>query len=573
MNKLIFNTLEKYKFNSVIFLQFIKFLVIFLFISVTLVLYVYQNTANVLQNELETVNKNNNKRFADMAEMIFRETEYISSRLASDNTVRLFALTSKSEDIFEDMNSTIRDKIMSYTEIYRYIDSIYIYSGISDRLITSTNETGFTDDDEWLDSYKVNAKKDFCVVPRRMSGRYPFVLSFINQFSSYGEIGLVVINIDVQEVGKIFNNIDDVLQNCFILSEDGTILFAKNQKSMFTDYKNEPILENIHVNKNNNYLHSEIKSEYYDWTYITTIFSLRYKESLNKLRFQLIITFIILTIIGIMFSIFMSMVSFSPFRSIIEVIDKPDNFDDKKIRIKDNEVEYVASNILRLIRTNEKLERSLETQISRLNNVQLAALQMQINPHFLYNTLNIISLQAHGGNDGKITSRMIIELAKLLRFSIENKDMLVDIRTEIKYANIYVNLLKLRYEDTFMVKWEIDENILDNKILKICLQPFIENCVYHGFLKNEGDNIINISGGIAEDTIFFTVEDNGVGIDSDQLKKLNQQLRETSDLTEKCIGVFNINMRIKLLFGDGFGVTIKSKKGYGTRIEIKLPIL
>jgi Predicted signal transduction protein with a C-terminal ATPase domain len=251
-----------------------------------------------------------------------------------------------------------------------------------------------------------------------------------------------------------------------------------------------------------------------------------------------------------------------------------------------NEVGALAYDINRMIDKMEDMTSHVVNTQARLYESELnkkqaefSALQSQINPHFLYNTLNCISsigLEYGSKEIAQITSSM----SKIFRYSVKEAE-LVHIYEEIQCIKSYLNIISIRYENKFTMEMQIDEQLLDLQTPKMILQPIVENAVYHGLERVDAGGHLQVSGLLdANGDICFYVSDTGRGMDENKLEELRAKLnmaysgRIDNQPSGKSIGLPNINNRIKLLFGEDYGVVgIESRMGYGTTITVKIPAL
>jgi len=219
--------------------------------------------------------------------------------------------------------------------------------------------------------------------------------------------------------------------------------------------------------------------------------------------------------------------------------------------------------------------RLYEAELSK-KQAEFSALQSQINPHFLYNTLNCISsIGLEYGS--KEIAQMTSSMSKIFRYSIE-KSELVLISEEVQCIKAYLNIISIRYENKFSLEVKVDDQLLGMKTPKMILQPIVENSVYHGLESMDAGGRLCVSGRIDENgDICFQVTDTGKGIDQEELERIKAKLhmeyseRAKTSLEGKNIGLSNINNRIKLLFGEGYGVEIESQLGRGTTVMVKIP--
>lgn len=259
---------------------------------------------------------------------------------------------------------------------------------------------------------------------------------------------------------------------------------------------------------------------------------------------------------------------------------------DRGFRVKvrsTNEVGVLAYDINNMIDKMEEMTSHVVTTQARLYEAELSkkqaefsALQSQINPHFLYNTLNCISsIGLEYGS--KEIAQMTSSMSKIFRYSIE-KSELVLISEEVQCIKAYLNIISIRYENKFSLEVKVDDQLLGMKTPKMILQPIVENSVYHGLESMDAGGRLCVSGRIDENgDICFQVTDTGKGIDQEELERIKANLhmeyseRAKTSLEGKNIGLSNINNRIKLLFGEGYGVEIESQLGRGTTVMVKIP--
>jgi two-component system, sensor histidine kinase YesM len=201
-------------------------------------------------------------------------------------------------------------------------------------------------------------------------------------------------------------------------------------------------------------------------------------------------------------------------------------------------------------------------------------LQAQIKPHFIYNTLDVIKWSVKLGQQEE-TIRVVTNLARLLRFSIDSAEEFLTIRSNIEFINSYLAIQRIKYNNSFDIVTDIDDTLMDCKIPRLILQPFIENAIIHGFGKtNRTDGIIKITGqfcqcGSDEEEshgrrIEFRISDNGIGITEQELEEL------AFEGPENHLGIYNVDKRIKMYFGEDFGVRIH-RQSQGTQVIITMP--
>ena len=209
----------------------------------------------------------------------------------------------------------------------------------------------------------------------------------------------------------------------------------------------------------------------------------------------------------------------------------------------------------------ESYKKELDRKISELN-----LLQEQINPHFLYNALSSISVLAMGNGD-KVASRAILYLSDFYRITLSKGKQDITIREELNLLESYLKIQRMRFDDSIEVEYELDESLLDVHVVKLTLQPIVENAIHHG--RDDDSEVFHILIRLFEEqgkTVFEVIDD-GCGMDPEKLMELQNSMNHS----EGGYGLRNVNIRIKLQYGPQYGVYIESERGFGTKIRIEFP--
>lgn len=206
-----------------------------------------------------------------------------------------------------------------------------------------------------------------------------------------------------------------------------------------------------------------------------------------------------------------------------------------------------------------------------IKNLELKALQAQINPHFLYNTLDLVNCTALLHNVPEI-SRVVTSLAKFYKISLSKGREVITLREELRHARIYLDIQNMRFENRVKVQWQADPDILDCQTIKIILQPLIENAIIHGiFEKEEPTGCLSLRAYGQDGDVVIEIEDDGVGMDEQTRVRNFTYQPGMPGLTPGGYGVCNINERLHLAYGDGYGLSCESTLGKGTRITVRIP--
>ena len=249
------------------------------------------------------------------------------------------------------------------------------------------------------------------------------------------------------------------------------------------------------------------------------------------------------------------------------------NFDIvSKIDEKHSQVEIVRLNknfnnmIARIKRLMDKV---VEEQTAQRKS-ELKALQNQINPHFLYNTLDSIVFMAESGQMDEVRT-MVVALAKFFRISISKGKTIITVKEELEHVKNYMIIESIRYKDTFTFHIDLEEGCEDFLAMKLMLQPFVENSIYHGLKNLEDEGIIDIKVYKEDDFLYYVVKDNGYGMRQSKIDELYERMRN-DDVTNS-VGIKNVYQRLKLYFGDKADIIIESELDEYTKFIIKTPII
>lgn len=583
MNKIknIWFNIRHFKFNS-IFLRtflFITALTVIPFIVLSIMFY-----SNTLKNIREEITLENSYIFDNSVNIIDRtlmEVDTLSSSLASNESTQLYTINNVSTDSFK----TISRLAKTLPIIYRYIDSIYIYSEQTDTVIMDNNSIPLSDlsDTDWINAYRAVTSPKGTIIPRSKNNVYPQLITIIKPIYVADEKkGAIIMNINAQSIynSMLYQQYKDG-RLFFLVNADNKIIIS-SELSYFNTYPDDIGLNTLTTESNPKNSVYEINDKNYvvlsgdstisDYKYISAYPLELYEHKLSTMKLQIIGILLLLMIIIFILAYVASVRSYSPLNEIISFLDNSQPPADSIEEEDKNELMYIINCIQTHINDKTKMAEILEERMKLLRKSQYDMLQTQINPHFLYNTLETINWMAYNmSNSENPVSKSLINLASFFRNTLTS-GYFVSIENEIKYTKEYVNILALRYGDLFDIEWDIDESILSYTIIKICLQPIIENAVYHGIKQKNDKGLIKIKGLCDDNNIILIVSDDGVGIEKDDLDELNKTLSETSFTNEKShIGLSNVNQRIKIIFGDSYGIHVESTVGVGTDVYVTIP--
>lgn len=261
-----------------------------------------------------------------------------------------------------------------------------------------------------------------------------------------------------------------------------------------------------------------------------------------------------------------------PIRRLSEVTDQVANGDfTVRYDVRSSAEVSMLSDSLNLMidKINELLEQVTKEQ-TRLRKAEFELLQSQINPHFLYNTLDAIVWLAEAGEQKKVVS-MVGNLSDFFRTSLNQGKDIISIREELQHVRSYLEIQQVRYQDILNYEIHVPKELYRYTIPKITIQPLVENALYHGIKNRRGRGRIVVSGKKEQDYFVLQVEDNGIGIREERLLQVREGMQNKVLKENDIYGLYNVNERIRLNFGEDYGISIESTHGEGTVVSIILP--
>lgn len=551
----------------------------------------YRNVENIAKDEIIMENNTLLYGVRDISDSILSDCDMLCTYISYNDNVQMFMVNDWFSKLDSKALKEFNQLVRALPLIYKYIDSIYVYSEYNQAVYIGERKRAISEleDISWLEEYNKIEDRSGLTLSRLKNDNYPKLISIIKPIMVDNvKKGSVVLNINSEKLHNIittekYHN----LSNIYLINDSGNIIMSSDKELFGNEIKDVPYLNEL-MNSDNSgsvirningidSVVSVIPSGKFGFTYISITSMLHYQNKLDQLKLQIRVLIVLLIILSITFAYFAAVRSYKPVAEIITVLEAPERFNayGKHGSARINELRYIISTILKQIHTNEKMKDELDNKLKLLDQSQFAMLQSQINPHFLYNTLEAINYMAVDltKSDNKV-SKAVNSLAQLFRNNVYFGDYIIPIEQEIDNSKNYLDILELRFGNIFKVSLEIDEAIRQYSIIKICLQPIIENAVYHG-LKPKGSNgELKIIGKLYNnDAIVFTICDNGVGMDHMQLDEMNQKLSDSENQMKDHIGIYNVNQRIKIVFGKDYGVSIESIENLGTTVKIKIPLV
>ena len=404
----------------------------------------------------------------------------------------------------------------------------------------------------------------------------------INTFQKY--LGYLMIQIDGSFLLDLYKNVN--LGNgskVYIVDANFMTVLSENKSEIGTNFSpeisrkiqeqyNKKVYDSSIKNAENKYLTVFSRIPESGWTIVALIPNTYLNSLSNDIRNLMIAVIIIALIVSLLFFTLIYKSITSPLNQLIKSIEevKKGNLEPRKVEedINDEVGEVTASYNKMIDDLNIHIENIKETEKKKAM-AEFRALQAQINPHFIANTLNSVAWMAKMQKADNIET-VVTSMIQLLNTSMGRGTDIIPIEQELLNIKSYVNIQEFKYYKKIDVYYDVDEELNYFKILRFVLQPIIENAIIHGIGPQQAQGIISIKGYMAGEDIIFVITDTGVGMDKDEVWNLLNGEKQSNDRFSS-IGIRNVNERIKLSYGDRYGLLINSQKNMFTSVEVKLP--
>jgi two-component system, sensor histidine kinase YesM len=451
---------------------------------------------------------------------------------------------------------------------------------------------------------------DFAVssahVENMIEGRYPWVISLVRELKAAKDratVGYIQVDLNYEIIEDLCRNAQPGASSpdasspnlsgyVFILGPAGEIVYHPRQQLVYGGLKTERIAELLDLRSGfltakvdgRDILYTTCPSSKTGWLIVVVSYLSQLLAGMRKALYTFVILALLCFALAAVLASFVSLRISRPIESLrrsMQEVEKG-NFDIDITVECSNEVYQLARDCdIAVKKVRDLIEQNREdAEQKRL--LGLRALQAQINPHFLYNTLDsIVWMIELGENDEAIS--VTSNLARFFRLSISRGSEIITIRTEIEYLETYLSIQKMRYKSKLDYEISFQPELYGYRILKLLVQPLVENAIYHGIKNKESPGMVRVSGAREDETIRIRVTDDGVGMSSERLEALERTLAAPGSAgfddpslaapSSGGVGVCNVQERIRLYFGEAYGLSFESRPGAGTIATITIPLI
>ena len=396
-------------------------------------------------------------------------------------------------------------------------------------------------------------------------------------------LGVLLVDMNYSSIEQLLEkaNTDTSGEYVYLMAPDGEIIYHPKQNLIHmglyeennteaAGYEDTTVKENFHGEKR---LVTVKTISYTGWKLISVVPMKSFSMGMTGMR-NLVVLLVALTVLAVV--ILNQMVSArisKPLRRLNGSVKEweagnmnPDIYIGGSM-----EVEHLGKTLRSTVAQIRQLMDDIVVEQEEKRKSELDALQSQINPHFLYNTLDSIVWMITGERYDDAVF-MITQLASLFRISLSKGKTVIKIEDEVKHARNYMNIQKIRYKNSFEVDFQIEEDILDGCIVKLVLQPLLENAIYYGMEFMDGEGEIHVRGYRKDKDVYLEVEDNGLGMPEEEAAELLNG-KERPHKHGSGVGLVNVHSRLKLRFGEAYGLVIHSCPDEGMMVQIHIPYI
>lgn len=544
---------------------------------------IYENSINYMSQIIQQVNYD--------IDTYIEYMENISSVIAKSSDVPRYLFD---EDQTEAEMEAEKERILTqFQTIMESRDDIYNVAAVAKngRYIINQGDdelTGYVDI-ESLDWYQaaMESKSGIAVssshVQNAIQSSYKWVITLsralVNNQTGERE-GLFFVDLNYSAISDLCNN-NSIEEKgyIFVLDAEGNIVYHPKQQLMYGGLKTENIDAIMECREDSliideggdSKLYTMSKSKRTGWTVVGAAYTseLLKNNEQAQMWYLLVASILLLAVIGI--SSIISREITKPIRSLRDSMRKVQNgqFDTHVEVITENEIGSLGRSFNLMTSEIQALMEQNVYEQKQKRKSELKALQAQINPHFLYNTLDSIIWMSEAGENDEVVE-MTSALARLLRQSISNDQEEVELEKEIEYVKNYLTIQKMRYKDKLEFFIYVDPRVAHVPIIKLVLQPLVENAIYHGIKYKETKGNLKIYARPVDGRVEIIVADDGIGMDEDVMEHIFDEHRK--EQKRNGVGVPNVQKRLKLQYGSEYGIRYESVKGAGTKAVITIPV-
>lgn len=567
----LLNSLRNYRFHSI----FIKNLLLVMCVNMLPVFGVlvvsYYSYRQIQQSENEAYSRELYTRISKEVDNIFNGFKDKMMILAFDDKTDYFYLQKKVEYINPREVVEIIDMISTYNVAIECLEETYVYATANQMVVCADGYYNYEKFEDKIVLDQWSASKEYfhaMYVNREKGGKQQqnVCVYYITHYSKDRK-GIIVFLIDMKALAEALDYGDNVR---LMIANDTQVVF--DSAGEYSGAEAAVIEEFSDIQGETGGVYSGVLKE----SGLGVLLQVEEHPVNDKVRnikgiMLSFFVFMFITTVGLVF--YISRKIFDPFHEIMSALKADVSQVNERNLLKNiNEVNYIKQTIYATISSKQDVEEELAKRIHLLKKAQAVALQAQIEPHFVNNALENINqrMVMNMGKNNEL-SQMMSALSSLLVASLCNTDTFITLGEEIEYVQQYLLIQSKLLGDRFDIDMQIPEELKECKLIKLILQPVVENAIKYGIKPYSGRGRLCVRATRQADVLCVDVQDSGLGLTEEEAAEINDSIRKTVIKESKHLGLSNVNQRIILAFGEEYGVTMKSRIGIGTTVEVRAP--
>ena len=546
--------------------------------------YSYITTSQILKNQAVNTSINDTTRIINNLNFIIKDLEELSTSICVDENIQHFIRSTSSDKALENQRALLNLNNLLVTK--SYISFIGIYTKSGDSYLTSEDGSNTLAAYDLLkedSTYKIASFLKGTPIWFVLNKNNPIILDNKNQklamvrvlidTNSYTESGFLTLCINTKALEDlVYPSLEENHQVIYIQDQANQTILSNNTSKNFTPPLINANSQEMVVKSNSQYITtSQQTTNGFKVTLVTDLNSIL--STTKTILYNNLLVTLSLCILALICTHYIAGFLTSPINKLVRSINKvkEGNFKVKaNLKYKD-ELGILGDTFDEMVdNINDLINRVYKLNLKE-KEAELKALEAQINPHFLYNTLDTIYWKALKSQDVEI-SETVYALSRLFRLSLNKGHSFTHIKAEEEFISHYLLIQKKRFKEALSYTISIDPNMYTYSIPKLILQPFVENAIIHGLEPSQDHIHIHIIGNMIEDKLLFIIQDNGIGIDEKKLSILNSLSLQPAEKRES-YGIYNIIERLKLNYDKAYSLTIRSSLTVGTTVEIMIPVI
>lgn len=559
----------------------------------------------VLRREIDQSNARQIRFVSERLGSVTGDLEKLNQSLSTNPAVTLrlkSAMQHAAQGGIQESEYAVYNAVLDliYASSYRnkYVDSIYLYFEDGGRFFISSKKRlthlDEYEDTQWYEEYLSSDPFVGTWVSMRQANTADGVRRFLTIYhrifagGTGSDRGVLVLNIDQSYMNELLDSLNGGWHTASCVSDaSGNVLFLNSEyKTRFSQIGMVPdaLKEAMHKTEALTRFDVTIQKEKYVClvqplsVYGWQMIFLSPVESLYRAPnrvFQIMLLMLMITMLfGVWFAYQLARQNNRDINNVIRSIQRAKQGKTvEKSRKEQEDYSVMLQNVVDTFLEKEYLSVQLAERRHHAKLLELQALQMQLNPHFLYNTMSTIQWRTMALTGGRNdASDMIENLSDLLHYVLDSRTEWATLREELAVTESYVAIQKVRYQNQFDYACFCPDEAMDARVMKMMLQPLVENSISHGMKEDERLNV-RVKAELNDDFLCIRICDDGEGIGEEKLKQVREGLGSAYTENGRHIGLYNVNKRITLVYGEAYGVEIESQYGKGTTITLKLPLL